>query len=246
MTSRGREDERSKAFLISVLNVRSAAEKEIDELLVSASTGEGEGGVVVAVRLAVQVHHGLLVTRSGVAGGQTGTRHVVAGVARRVEHPGRGLDTSSQLGGDCRLLLPRLLLVMRQQAGLADRLTACWEADVTQIWAVLKLDAVRGGVVKICPADSDITAGLEDRQSLAGPEGELRLEEKLMAKVGDGLRAVLGAVSEQRDTGGRQGGGDDPRTGQGRAVLESHAASSTGRNLTRELVLLRSAGWAEL
>ena len=59
----------------------------------------------------------------------------------------------------------------------------------------------------------NIGPGLQDRQTLARPEGELRLEEKLVTEVGDGLRAVLRAVGEQRDGGGRQRGCDDPGTG---------------------------------
>ena len=150
---------------------------------------------MIAVRLAVQVHHGLLVSAGRVAGSEAGPRHVVAGVARSVEHPGRGLDPGSDLSRDS-----SLLLVTGQQPWLSHRL------------------------------------GLQDRQALPRPEGELRLEEKLVAEVGDGLRAVLGAVSEQGDCGGRQGGGDDPGTGQGGAVLQSNSSSTAGRHLRQHTV----------
>ena len=57
-----------------------------------------------------------------------------------------------------------------------------------------------------------------------------------MTEVGDGLRAVLGAVGEQGHGGGRQGGCDDPRTGEGGAVLQSYSSSTTGRHLTEHTV----------
>ena len=113
---------------------------------------------------------------------------------------------------------------MRQQPRLCTRLGgSSWEPNVTQIWSVLELDAVRRRVVQVRTADSDIPTSLQDWQSLAGPECELRLEEELMAEVGDGLRAVLGAVGEERDAG--------DSAGQGGAVLESHASPATGRHL---------------
>ena len=108
---------------------------------------------------------------------------------------------------------------------------------MTQIWTVLELDTVGGRVVKIATTDSNIGSGLQDRQSLPRPESELRLEEKLVTEVGDGLRAVLGTVSEQRNRGGRQGGCDDPGTGQGGAVLQGNSSSTTGGHLEQQFWL---------
>ena len=78
-------------------------------------------------------------------------------------------------------------------------------------------------------------ARLSDLTGLVNKMSTL-LEEKLVAEVGDGLRAVLGAVSEQRNRGGRQGGCDDPRTGEGGAVLQSYSSSTTGRHLEQQRV----------
>ena len=225
-----------------MLYVGAPAEQQIDQLLVSPGAGQGQGCVVIAVCLAVQIHHGprgclarltgprlLLGLELGLLTGLTCCRGVsrslrglgvtiadiVTSVASVVQEPGSGLDTSGQLGThtgpggrsvDLTLLLARLLLV-RLQLGVssigARKLNTSsssggWKAEVAQVSPGRELEPISGGVGGNFPGNI-VTSGVKNRESIAGPESELRLKEKLMTKVGDGLRGlrgVLGAVSE--------------------------------------------------
>ena len=122
VSGRGGKDQRSEALLVPVLDVCASAQQQVDQLLVAPGAGQGQGRVVVAVSLAVQVHHrpsgcltrltGLLLllqlslltrltSSGGVSrslGGLGVSIAVMTSVPSVVEEAGGCLDTSSQLG----------------------------------------------------------------------------------------------------------------------------------------------------
>ena len=252
MSGRGGKDQRSEALLVPVLDVCAPAEQQVDQLLVAPGAGQGQGRVVVAVCLAVQVHHGPRGCLARLTGprllpglelgwltrltGSSGVPRslgclgvtiadIVSRVPSIVQQTSSGLDTSGKLGthtgpGGRRialtLLLARLLLVRRQlgvsSIGAGKLNASCssggWKAEVAQVSPGGKLEPVGGGVGGNVPGNI-VTGGVKNRKSIAGPESKLRLKEKLVTEVSNGLRGlrgVLGAVSE--DGPGLTGSGE--------------------------------------
>ena len=252
MSGRGGKDQRSEALLVPVLDVCAPAEQQVDQLLVAPGAGQGQGRVVVAVCLAVQVHHGPRGCLARLTGprllsglelgrltrltGSSGVSRslgclgvtiadIVSSVPSIVQEASSGLDTSGQLGthtgpGGRRialtLLLARLLLVRRQlgvsSIGAGKLNASCsscgWKAEVAQVSPGGELEPVGGGVGGNVPGNI-VAGGVKNRKSIAGPESKLRLKEKLVTEVSNGLRGlrgVLGAVSQ--DGPGLTGSGE--------------------------------------